>query len=122
MEEEQSPMHFTEITNQVNDRLFEYDKKLEVRRTHALLIMNPEFGHSGVKGTWGLTEWGIRKDSTTDLVKECLKKAGFPLHWKQIFNYVSKYKETKPINIMAILKSRPEFEQKGKGVYGFRQS
>ena len=118
--EEQAPLHFTEITDRVNDRLFNTDKKLNVRRTHGVLIGNPEFAHSGIRGTWGLTEWGIRKESTPELVNECLKKAGFPLHWKQIYNYVTKYKDTKPINIIAILESKQEFEKKSKGVYGFR--
>lgn len=120
LKEAGEPLHFTEITNNVNDRLFVNDRKLDVRHTHNLLISTPIFAHSGVRGTWGLTEWGISKLTTTELVEECIRKAGFPLHWKQIFNYVSKYKDTKPINITAILNSKSEFERKRRGVYGFR--
>lgn len=121
LKEAGEPLHFTEITNNVNDRLFDNDKKLDVRHTHNLLITTPIFAHSGIKGTWGLTEWGISKLTTTELVKECLKKAGFPLHWKQIYSYVSKYKDTKPANIMAVLISHPEFEKKQRGIYGFTE-
>lgn len=119
--EENAPLHFTEITHKVNELIIDSDHSLDVRRAHSILIENPEFAHSGVRGTWGLIEWGIRKESTPQLVSECLKKAGFPLHWKQIYNYVSKYKDTKPINIMAVLNSRPEFEEKSHGVYWFTE-
>ncbi len=122
LEEAGEPLHFTEITDTVNDRLFSNDKKINVRRTHNILITTPTFAHSGVKGTWGLTEWGISKLSTVELVRECMTKAGFPLHWKQIYNYVGKYKDTKPANILAVLHSRPEFKKIQKGIFWFRES
>lgn len=119
LEHEGTPLHFTEISNRLDDMIINSAQKIDVRRVHSILIENSVFAHSGVRGTYGLTKWGFRKDSTVDLVTECLKKAGFSLHWKQIYNYVSKFKDTKPANIMAILNSNPEFERKGKGIFGF---
>jgi len=118
LENEQTPMHFTEISYKVNELIKESGKKIEVRRAHAVLIENKAFAHSGVKGTYGLTAWGFRKETTPELVEECIKKAGFPLHWKQIFEYVSKYKNTKPANIVSILEFNKRFKKIKNGIYG----
>ncbi len=119
LEIEQMPLHFTEITEKVNDLIGNTDKQLDVRRAHSLLIQNESFAHSGIRGMYGLTSWGLRKESTPQLVAECLKKAGFPLHWKQIFNYVSKYKDSKPGNILSILKFNRVFEETSNGIFWF---
>lgn len=123
LEKEDTPLHFTEIANNVNDVLSNFNNKhIDVRRVHSILIERDEFSHSGVKGTYGLTEWGFRKETTPELVEECIRKAGFPLHWQQIFNYVSKYKDTKPGNIMAILHSKKNFHKVGRGMFGLSDS
>lgn len=116
------PLHFTEISDRLNEQLaLTGDRRLDVRRVHSILIESPEFSHTGVKGTYGLTEWGFRKETTSELVEECIKKAGFPLYWKQIYNYVSKYKDTKPTNIMAILHTQNKFIKIGRGTFDVRK-
>lgn len=123
LEEEQMPLHYTEIANRVNDILGNPSKQLDVRRAHSILIQEKTFAHSGIHGTYGLTSWGLRKETTSELVDECLKKAGFPLHWKQIYNYVSKYKDSKPGSIVSILESRPNHYQKiESGVFWFKEA
>lgn len=118
LEKEGEPLHFADITNSVNDMFSNTDNNhIDVRRLHSILIENNTFSHSGVKGTYGLTEWGFRKETTSELIEESIRKAGFALHWKQIYNYVSKYKDTKPGNILAILNSRDRFTRKGRGMY-----
>lgn len=120
--EDDCPLHFTEISNKLNDRLaLTSDRRLDVRRVHSILIENPEFSHTGVRGTYGLTEWGFRKETTAELVEECIIKAGFPLNWKQIYNYVSKYKDTKPNNIMAILHSQGKFVRVKTGTFDLKK-
>lgn len=122
LEKEDTPLHFTEIADNVNDALSNFNNKhIDVRRVHSILIERDEFSHSGVKGTYGLTEWGFRKETTAELIKECIKKAGFPLHWKQIFNYVSKYKDTKHANILAILNNKDIFTKLGRGTFGLKE-
>jgi len=122
LKESDFPLHFTEISDKLNDKLaLVGDKRIDVRRVHSILIESPEFSHTGVKGTYGLTEWGFRKETTTELVEECIKKAGFPLHWNQIYNYVSKYKDTKPANITAILHSQNKFIKIGRGTFGLEK-
>lgn len=120
LEEEGSPLHFTEISNRVNDLMENTEFRLDHRRAHSILIEKPGFAHSGRRGTYGLTKWGIRKSSTLELSKECLEKAGFPLHWKQIYYYVGKYKDTRKQNITALLSSNKKFVSKGRGIYWLR--
>ncbi|MFC1625870.1 DNA-directed RNA polymerase subunit alpha C-terminal domain-containing protein [Patescibacteria group bacterium] len=115
---ENTPLHFTEICEEVNAILrLMGDKRLDVRRVHSILIENVEFSHTGVRGTYGLTKWGLRKEMTPVLVEEILEKSGRPLHWRQIYNYVKKYKDTKEANILAILNSNEKFMKHGHGEY-----
>lgn len=118
LKESGTPLHFTEISEHVNNMVKNNPNlHLDVRRAHSLLIESNKFAHTGVRGTYGLVKWGIRKDSTLDLIVECLKKAGFPLHAEQIFNYVSKYKDTKLMNIKSTLTFNQKFKCLGNGMY-----
>lgn len=117
LEEEQMPLHFTEIAHKVNDLLANTDRHLDVRRAHSIMIESKQFAHSGINGTYGLTVWGLRKESTPRLIKECLDKAGFPLHWKQIYQYVSKYKDSKQGSIITVLNTNKSFTKTGNGTY-----
>lgn len=115
---EGTPLHFTEITEKINSYLCTFgDKKMEVRRVHSILIESTEFSHSGIRGTYGLSKWGLRKERTPVLIEECLKKSGVPLNWKQIYNYVKKYKDTKEGNILSILNNNKNFIKHGRGEY-----
>lgn len=122
LDESGTPMHFTEISELVNKKVENNPQlHLDVRRAHSLLIESPIFAHSGIRGSYGLVEWGIRKDSVPDLISECLTKAGFPLHWKQIFHYVSKYKNTKSMNVQNVLASNNKFARISDGTYYFNK-
>ena len=98
------------------------ERQLDVRRAHSILIEDVAFAHSGIHGTYGLTTWGLRKETTPELVEECLKNAGFPLHWKQIYNYVSKYKDSKPGSITSVLETNKRFKKVENGMYWFSEN
>lgn len=118
LEKEESPLHFTEIADKANDILsLVGDKELDVRRVHSILIEKPEFSHTGVRGTYGLTEWGIRKEMLPELIEECIKQAGFPIHVDQIFYYISKFKNTSKTNVFACLYSNKKFVRVDDGTY-----
>jgi len=121
LEQEQMPLHFTEITNKVNDLLGNSDRQLDVRRAHSILIDDEAFAHSGIHGTYGLTSWGLRRETTSQLIAECMRKAGFPIHWKQIYNYVSKYKDSKSGNITSVLETNRMFKKIDNGIYWFKE-
>lgn len=120
LEENDYPLHFTEIAELVN-RVLLTGNKLDPRRAHSILIENPEFAHTGIRGTYGLTKWGLRKESTVDLAKEFIKNAGFPVHWKQIYDYVSRYKDSPKQNILSILELSGKFKKKGRGFYDIKK-
>ncbi len=117
LEEVQTPLHYTEIANKVNDLMGNSENQLDARRAHSILIEDEAFAHSGIHGTYGLTSWGLRKETTPELIEECLRKAGFPLHWKQIYNYVSKYKDSKPGSITSVLETNRMFKKVDSGIY-----
>ncbi len=121
LEQSEEPLHFTEIAERANEQLGSVDEKLEQRRVHAILVQNSKFAHTGSWGMYGLTKWGLRKDTTLDLAEEYIKKAGFPVHWEQIYGYVSKYKYTKPKNIVSILNS-DRFIKLDKGMYWIKDN
>jgi len=120
LEDEETPLHFTEIADRVNDLLLSHDKHLDHRRAHSILVQTPKFANTGVRGMYGLTEWGLRKDSSTDLSEECIRNAGFPMHWEQIFHYVSKYKYSSKASVRNILDNSGRFENKGNGLYSLK--
>lgn len=117
LEEAQSPLYYTEIADRVNDKVISSNRHLEPRRAHSLLIENSSFAHVGIRGTYGLVKWGLRKESTVELAIECIKKAGFPLHWEQIYNYISRFKDSPKMNIRSILEFSGKFEKRGNGFY-----
>ena len=111
------PLHFTEISNKVNDRLRYANKHIDVRRVHAVLIEDDMFAHTGARGTYGLTSWGIRKITTPDLIIECLGKVKFPLHVDQIYDYVRRYKDVPKVNVLSVLINNRNFEKVPGGFY-----
>lgn len=114
------PLHFSEITNFIKD-LFILDKYPDIRRIHSILVEYPQFAHTGTKGMYGLTKWGFRKEPTIELVKECIKIAGYRIHWKQIYEYVSRFKRTSRSNVKRILEASGEFEPIGEGAYNIKE-
>lgn len=121
LEEAQTPLYYTEIADRVNDKVISSNRHLEPRRAHSLLIENSSFAHVGIRGTYGLIKWGLRKESTGELAIECIEKAGFPLHWEQIYNYISRFKDSPKMNIRSILDQSGKFEKKGTGFYGIKE-
>jgi len=121
LEEARMPLYYTEIADRVNDKVISSNRHLEPRRAHSLLIENSSFAHVGIRGTYGLVKWGLRKESTVELAVECIKKAGFPLHWEQIYNYVGRFKDSPKMNIRSILDQSGKFEKKGEGFYRIKE-
>lgn len=122
LEKEGIPLHFTEIANRVNDLLREEEKYLDERKVYSLLIETSIFAHTGVRGMYGLTKWGLRKESTQELAIEFIEKSGFPVHWEQIFFYVSKYKDTRRQSIRNILSNSEKFIKKNDGFYWIKNN
>lgn len=117
---EDTPLHFTEIAERVNNMLSN-NTSLDVRLIHKILIENDSFSHTGKKGTYALTSWGFRKETTSELCKEYIQNAGFPVHWLQIYNYITKYKNSSKFAIRNILDNSGHFVHLGKGIYDVKR-
>jgi len=109
LKKEDVPLHWETITSKLNDEISNSEKHISNRYIHYILISNPDFALTGKKGIYGLVEWGIRKLTTQELILEALKKAGHPLTWKQIYEYVHNYKDTNKNNIFALLANKDKF-------------
>lgn len=119
LEKSNRPLHFSEVSNIINTS-FTLDKYPDIRRIHSILVEYTQFAHTGTRGMYGLTKWGFRKEPTLELVKECIRTAGYRIHWKQIYEYVSRYKKTSKLNIKSILESSGKFESIGEGAYAIK--
>lgn len=114
------PLHFSEISNIINTS-FTLEKYPDIRRIHSILVEYSQFAHTGTKGMYGLTKWGFKKEPTIEIVKECIKTAGYRIHWKQIYEYVSRFKKTSKMNIRSILETSGKFEPIGEGSYNIKE-
>lgn len=117
LEDEGSPLYFTEIANRLNDLLREKNKYLNERRIYSILIDAPIFANTGARGMYGLTKWGLRKESTQELAAEFIKRSGFPVHIEQIFAYIRKYKDSRKQSVINVLDANEKFIKKGNGFY-----
>lgn len=93
------PAHFSEITEMYNS-LFTNDPCSE-RQVHA--VLNRQQGRVvwiGTKGTYGLTEWGCEKPSTTifnavaEIVRKKYSETGKPVQFTIIMAEIGKYRKT----------------------------
>jgi len=111
------PLHFTEIAERVNGAMIGNERRLDVRRAHSILIDSPIFAHCGTRGTYGLTNWGYRKETTLGLCKEYIGRAGLPVHFEQIYSYIARYKDSSVVSIRALLDNSGLFNAEGNGFY-----
>lgn len=117
---EKMPLHFTEIAYKTNKLLQKTGRKLDERRIYSIVLQSEKFAHTGRRGTYGLTEWGIRKELLPELIEECIRNAGFPLYLDQIFYFVSKHKDTKLINVHTVLNGNRRFYKTREGAYALK--
>jgi hypothetical protein len=120
LEKQGIPMHFSQITKAVN-QYFINKHVLDERRVHSLLVDEDIFAHTGTRGMYGLASWGIRKESTSELIKECILNTGYRTHWKQIYEYVSRFKRTSKTNIKSLLDNNGQFIPIGNGTYDIKE-
>lgn len=111
------PLHYTEIADKINTYIEDSTLYVDPRRVHSILIDEKEFAHTGRWGMYGLSSWGFRKEGTPELIKEYIKKAGYPVHLDQIFAYVGKYKDTSRSNIKSVLELNKSFVKVAPNIY-----
>lgn len=114
------PSHFTKITEIVNTSI-DKEKHVSVRTVHSKLCLYQKlFVWVGIRGTYGLKEWGIERSLTyIDAIDTILRDIGHPLSFEEIlgeFPTVRKFYDEKSINLT--LGTSGRFKGFPDGTYG----
>lgn len=107
-----SPLHFTEIAEQIT-KLF--GKTANPFTVHNEVIKDDRFVLVG-RGLYGLKEWGYRSGVLRDIISALLKENG-PMTTRQILERVKKERYLRDATILATLKNKKTFQRDEAGRY-----
>lgn len=105
------PMHFAEIADRINQIGFD-KKKANAATVHNELILDDKYVLIG-RGLYGLKEWGLKKGTVADVIKEILAEAAEPLTREEIIQKVLDKRMVKETTIVLALMNKDEFEKVG---------
>lgn len=109
------PMHFGEITEQINKISFD-GKEANAATVHNELILDKKYVLVG-RGLYGLREWGFRTGTVADVIKEILIKADMPMTRDQVIEAVLAQRMVKRATIVLALMNRKMFEKGSDNKY-----
>ncbi|MBI2426431.1 MAG: hypothetical protein HYV34_01160 [Candidatus Kerfeldbacteria bacterium] len=112
------PLHFTEITDEINRVQFD-TRKAYPPTIHNELILNDRYVLVG-RGMYALTEWGYKPGVVSDVIREILLKSG-PLSRDEIVKRVLEQRVVKKNTIHLALTHRDRFEKLADGRYGVQK-
>lgn len=120
MKKNGKPMHFREITEQINSANFD-SKKAYAPTVHNELILDDRYVLVG-RGIYALKEWGYAPGVVSDVIAEVLAKAGEPLSRDEIVDRVMKQRLVKKGTVYLALSSQDQFVRDENGDYSLRPS
>ena len=79
------PAHYSKIAERINDGVSSV-RRITSRHVQTQLTQNPEiFSWVGLRGTYGLKEWGVERALTyEEALTQIFEEAGHPLTYQQI--------------------------------------
>ncbi len=99
LKEKKRPMHFSEITEAINDAgLNKGNRKSHEQTVHNELIKNKNFVLVG-RGIYALESWGYAEGTVEDVIKNILKNSAEALTANDIVKSVLKIREVSPSTI-----------------------
>jgi hypothetical protein len=110
-----NPLHFTEITNRVNE-VWVGKRKANKQTVHNELIKDKRFVLVG-RGIYALREWGYEPGTVLDVIREVLKKRGSEVEQDDIIEEVLKKRQVRKNTIMLNLHNKKYFEKLAGRVY-----
>ena len=114
LKKKNKPLHFRIITEHIN---FYWKKKKSLSQTvHNELIKDDRFVLVG-RGTYGLSEWGLKGGTVKEIIVSLFKEKSDPLHVDEIVKYVLSHKEVKRTTILVNLSDQCCFVKKQKNYY-----
>ncbi|MFA4873066.1 MAG: sigma factor-like helix-turn-helix DNA-binding protein [Patescibacteria group bacterium] len=113
------PMHFTEITEQINKTRFDH-KVAHAPTVHNELILDKRFVLVG-RGIYALQEWGYKPGVVADVIASILSRAPNPLSREEIIDEVLKQRFVKKGTILLALTSHDTFLHLPDGRFMFKK-
>ncbi len=109
------PLHFTEITNLINEAKF--DKKIAYPATiHNELILDDRFVLVG-RGIYALKEWGYQTGTVMDIIIDVLQKSNAPMSKDDIVEAVLKQRLVRKSTIYLALTNKEKIKKLPDGHY-----
>jgi transcriptional regulator with XRE-family HTH domain len=110
-----APMHFTEIAQALQNSRWQ-KRPVTRQAVHNELIRDPRFVLIG-RGIYGLSEWGHKPGTVSEVITRVLKEAGEPLHKDEIIRRVLKERIVKEATIVLNLQEKTRFVRVKKATY-----
>lgn len=110
-----TPLHFTEITQRINDAQFD-SRKAYPPTVHNELILNDRYVLVG-RGIYGLNEWGYKPGVVLDVIRDILTQAESGLTRDEIVEQVLAQRMVKKNTIHLALTNKDYFVKSKDGTY-----
>lgn len=117
------PAHFSKIAEIINANL-PPERHITPRGVHIRLLHRPDlFVWVGLRGTYGLKEWGVERSlSYEETLAQILQQSGYPLTYQQI---LAKLPEFRPYydetSILLTIATNKRFRSFPSGTYGLAE-
>lgn len=115
LKKEKRPLHFTEISEKINEMNFDR-KKAYPATVHNELILDQKYILVG-RGVYALREWGYKDGTVTDVIQNLLNKEAKALSKEEIIDEVLKQRMVRKATIALALNDRNKFKIDEKGRY-----
>jgi len=103
------PMHFVDITKKINQISFD-EKEANAATVHNELILDNKYVLVG-RGLYSLVEWGYKRGTVVDVIKDILNENGKPLTRDEIIEKVLEQRLVKKATIILALMDKNSFEK-----------
>lgn len=115
--QEQKPLHFTKVTQLINEKgFFKSNKKAHSQTVHNELIKDKRFVLVG-RGLYALAEWGYEPGVVKDVIINVLEQAKKPLTKNEIMHAVLKQRFVAENTILLNLHNKKYFRRNSGGRY-----
>ncbi len=111
----EKPLHFTEITDLINQSNFD-SKKAYPATIHNELILDDRYVLVG-RGIYALKEWGYKSGTVIDIITDVLTKAGKPLTKEEIVSAVLEQRMVRKSTIYLALTNKEKIKKLSDGTY-----
>jgi hypothetical protein len=110
-----TPLHFTEIAEQIRGAKFD-QKRVTDQAVHNELINGPEFVLIG-RGIYALKEWGYVPGTVADVITNVLKQADGPMEREAVIEAVLAQRQVSRNTVMINLQDSDRFSHDAKKRY-----